>query len=859
MSSYTDWGNTTTQYGNYDSKGNYGYKIEAFGTAQQRRFDYTYDPRFHSKIATITEASVYGAGQKITTYTYDDYGNRTSETIDGYRPDGTPVSRTTAYQYNGPLHQLSQIDGPRTDVVDVTTFDYHPFTAYDPAFPTPYDPDNGRLRRVTGPAGVLRDNILYTATGKIASEMRPNGLKLSYRYYPGNDRLESLTQTDTLTGDASTTRWTYLATGEVESVTRGVGTPEAATVTLRYDDARRLTRIEDGEGNYIEYTLDTEGNQEAVKTYDPFGRLVTSLTQTFDAYNRLDTRIDTIEGMNVTTDYKFQPDGTLDTLTNGKGIVTDYTYDALQRLTHVTQNYNGTDTATANAQSRYDYDAQDHLTRVTDPNGNATTYLYDDLGNLLEQRSPDTGTTTYVYDAAGNRTALTDARNVTVYYHYDALNRLTRIDYPGTAEDVVYTYDTATGCANGHGRLCQVVDASGTTAYSFDAFGNTVATTRTELGKTYTTYYFYDALQRLFRIIYPDSRVVTYTRDTRGLITDVSATVNGTTTPIATARVFQADGQLVSQSFGNGLIETRNYDLQGRLADQALGSLDSRLLDYDANANLTRVQGTAQSGDYLYDPLDRLRQDKITTTTTSTTAFTYDKNGNRTKLGSTVYGYTTGTNQLVAVGSTALTLDVAGNTRTKGTWGYYYNQAGQLDQAYNGTTLRATYTYNHLGQRTRKVAGTTTTVYHYDLAGNLILETSGTATTKVAYVWADAQPLAHIVRSGTTDRLSYLHTDHLNTPRLATDTTQRVIWRWNGRAFGNTTAQNNPDGDTITTTINLRFPGQYYDSETGLNYNYYRYYDPNTGRYTTADPVSVSEHVQKSSTALRGDLASNQS
>lgn len=366
-----------------------------------------------------------------------------------------------------------------------------------------------------------------------------------------------------------------------------------------------------------------------------------------------------------------------------------------------------------------------------------------------------------------------------------------------------------------------------------------MATTRTELGKTYTTYYFYDTLQRLIRLIYPDSRVVTYARDTRGHITDVSATVNGTTTPIATARIFQADGQLSSQSFGNGLTETRNYDPQGRLADQALGSLDSRLLDYDANANLTRVQGTAQTGDYLYDPLDRLSQDKITTTTTSTNTFGYDKNGNRTKLGSTVYGYTAGSNKLVAVGSTSLTLDVAGNTRTKGTWGYYYNQAGQLNQAYNGTTLRATYTYNHLGQRTRKVAGSTTTVYHYDLAGNLILETSNTAATRAAYVWADDQPLAHIQRSGTTDRLSYLHTDHLNTPRLASDTAARIVWRWDGRAFGNTTPNNNPDGDTITTTINLRFPGQYYDSETGFHYNYFRYYDPSTGRYITSDPVGL--------------------
>lgn len=311
---------TTTQYGNYDTNGNYGYKIEAVGTPQQRRFDYTYDPRFHSKIATLTEASVYAAGQKITTYTYDDSGNRTSERIDGYRPDGTPVSRTTTYQYNGPLHQLSQIDGPRSDVADITTFDYHPFTAHDPDFPLPFDPDNGRLLRVTGPSGVLRDNILYTSTGKVASETRPNGLRITYGYYPGNDRLERMTQTDTLTGQTRTTRWTYLATGEVESITQGHGTPEATTLTLRYDDARRLTRIQDGLGNYMEYTLDTEGNQEAEKIYDASGVLKKQLSQTFDQYNRLDVSAQLNEAQN----HDFAPDGTLDKLTDGRNTVTDY-------------------------------------------------------------------------------------------------------------------------------------------------------------------------------------------------------------------------------------------------------------------------------------------------------------------------------------------------------------------------------------------------------------------------------------------------------------------------------------------------------------------------------------------------------
>jgi YD repeat-containing protein len=102
----------TTEYGGYDANGNPGFMIEAKGTTEERRTDYIYDPRYISKIATLTEPSVYAGASKITTYTYDDYGNRTSETISGFDPDGNPVNRTTTYLYNGPLHQLSQIDGP---------------------------------------------------------------------------------------------------------------------------------------------------------------------------------------------------------------------------------------------------------------------------------------------------------------------------------------------------------------------------------------------------------------------------------------------------------------------------------------------------------------------------------------------------------------------------------------------------------------------------------------------------------------------------------------------------------------------------------------------------------------------------
>lgn len=80
--------------------------------------------------------------------------------------------------------------------------------------------------------------------------------------------------------------------------------------------------------------------------------------------------------------------------------------------------------------------------RVTAPHGGVTSLVYDDLGNLRQEQSPDRGSSLYSYDRGGNRTQSTDARGITVAYSYDALNRLQSADYPGSAEDIGYQYDT---------------------------------------------------------------------------------------------------------------------------------------------------------------------------------------------------------------------------------------------------------------------------------------------------------------------------------------------------------------------------------------------------------------------------------
>jgi len=85
-----------------------------------------------------------------------------------------------------------------------------------------------------------------------------------------------------------------------------------------------------------------------------------------------------------------------------------------------------------------------------------------------------------------------------------------------------------------------------------------------------------------------------------------------------------------------------------------------------------------------------------------------------------------------------------------------------------------------------------------------------------------------------------VHTDHLNSPRRVSRASDNVVvWRWSSDPYGNGFADDDADGDGQRFTYNLRFPGQYYDAESGLNYNYLRNYDPAVGRYVESDPIGL--------------------
>lgn len=128
----------------------------------------------------------------------------------------------------------------------------------------------------------------------------------------------------------------------------------------------------------------------------------------------------------------------------------------------------------------------------------------------------------------------------------------------------------------------------------------------------------------------------------------------------------------------------------------------------------------------------------------------------------------------------------------------------------------------------------------YDEAGHLLGEYDDSGASIQDTIWLGDTLVATIQPNGAIVAVFYIHSDHLNTPRsISRPVDNVVVWRWDGDPFGTTTADQNPDGDAAAFVFSLRFSGQYFDAETGLNYNYYRDYYQATGRYQQSDPAGL--------------------
>ncbi|PWK54403.1 RHS repeat-associated core domain-containing protein [Pleionea mediterranea] len=176
--------------------------------------------------------------------------------------------------------------------------------------------------------------------------------------------------------------------------------------------------------------------------------------------------------------------------------------------------------------------------------------------------------------------------------------------------------------------------------------------------------------------------------------------------------------------------------------------------------------------------------------------------------------------------------DANGNTVRKGDIAFGYNSANRLSSVTNGE-ITATYFYNGKGERSVKVVNGVETHFIYNNKGQLIAEANGEGVVLKEYIYLNHQPYAQVIGND----VYYYHNSHLGTPDMMTDENQNIVWQASYTPFGKATIE------VEVIENNIRFPGQYYDEESGLHYNYFRDYDPETGRYIESDPIGLKAGV----------------
>ena len=668
---------------------------------------------------------------KITTSVYDTDGTQCgargalcSKTVqattdaDGSQafsatPSGTPRTWTYTYNANG---SVLTVNGPRTDVSDVTTYAYYANNDADLG-------KRGNVATITNAAGHVTSITAHNAHGQPTTIVDANGLTTNLVY----DLRQRLTSR---TVGSETTSYDYDGVGQLTKVTL----PDGSFLSYAYDAAHRLTGMQDSLGNRIAYTLDAMGNrtQEAVR--DPANALAQTRSRVFNNLNRLFQELGATAQV---TEYAYDNQGNVTSVKDPLNKLTANAYDALNRLRQVTDPALGV--------TQYAYNGLDALTQVTDPRNLVTGYTVDGLGNLTLQQSPDTGNTANTYDPAGNLLTQTDAKGQTTTYAYDVLSRVTLITFHDGSKQA-YAYDSGTSAL---GRLSSITETdpanvpTSVIAYAYDPHGRVTSETRTLGGQSYVTAYSYDSFGRMNGMTYPSGRTVTYAFDALGRINQLTTTKNSQSQVVVQNVSYYPFGGVTGFTFGNGQIYSRSVDQDGRIASYSLGAANYGI-GFDAASRVTGITETgnpANANTYAYDALDRLTSAVLPT---SSFGYSYDAVGNRlTKTigaATDTYAYQTTSNRIASISPASgplksFTFDPNGSTIADSVNTYAYDTRERMVQAVStlGTT---TYQVNALGQRVRKTNSAGDTVFHYDTRGRLIAETDpgGTLRRELIYL-----------------------------------------------------------------------------------------------------------------------------
>ncbi|ODS23275.1 hypothetical protein AB835_09650 [Candidatus Endobugula sertula] len=752
------------------------------------------------------------------TYTYDSRANLTGVT--------DPLGNTRHYEYqtyqpSGDGNVYSQLTGitDGSGVVEISvTYNGSRVSSYtdlENTYHYTFDTNRRLATKVDSQGSSWRYH--YNATGQRSRTEAPVGRTTTY----GRNSHSLLTRLTDPSGtiyeytyDQYSNRLTASdARGKVTTIYDGAK-PWPLTVTSRSGRVTTITYDSYGRPLIIK---DPENNNHQLQ-WSPHGDLLSVTNalghQTRISYNNQGMPLTVTDALGRTTQYQYDKVNNVIRITNPAGETTHYTYDAQDRLIAYTDG-NGDVTS-------YQYDQAHRVTEITNANQQRVRYQYDNFGRLQQRRFYDDTIFSYTYRNDNLINTMTRPDGIVTTYSYDAAKRLTQRKV-GDEETYTYTY-------NLRDELTSVTNNTGTVDVSYDDFGRTLAMTVNGQQHQYQ----YNTENEPTQL---NSLGVLQTQqyNQRGLLTQMAANSN------TYQYTYDSINRLTALTRSDITPSTYTYDSANQLTDihHGLGQRSHRY-QYDLASRLSQWQGVSdETRDYTYDRTGRLTQTQSSNTSADEN-YTYDALGNRQQHNAQLDV----ANRLIENDYHQYTYDINGNrtTVTNKLTGaierYQYNSLDQMIGYQRYTDIQPdtvasvdySYTYGPLGRRWSKTNNITNSITTFHWSGSALIGEVTNGTTR-RYLIEGSTPVGFIENGNIYHYLK----DHLGTAHQIIDSSGVVVWEGNYDSFGNAT-------ETVALIENnLRFAGQYFDQESGLHYNYFRYYDPKTGRYTQSDPIGLDD------------------
>lgn len=665
----------------------------------------------------------------------------------------------------------------------------------------------------------------YNELGLPVSVVEPDGSGWRYTY----DEQGNLTSVTDPAG--ATTRYAYDETGGLTAVTdaagavrrmenNAVGLPVASVDALgaatRYDRDQfgRIVAITDPtgnihrqawtiEGNLLSRTLpdgttarwrhDGEGNQ--VEYADPLGRVSTTSTTHFD----LPATEIAPDGTRL--EFGYDTELRLVSVTNQQGLVWRYSYDAAGNLVSETD-FNGRTV-------RYAYDPAGQLVARTNAAGETTRFVRDPLGNVVERYTGDS-VATFEYDPIGR---LLRARNADaeLVYQRDVLGRVLAETVNG--HTVASAYDVLGR------RVFRRTPTGAESRWRYDASGRPMALETA--GRTVT--FGYDSSGREVERLLDTGTILAQAWDPNSRLTEQTvSSVAGTRQP----RLIQRRGYHYR---ADGLLDAVEDHIQG-----------ARRFDLDESGRVTAVRGSGWTEQYAYDTAGRL--------TSSSAPGDPAEQGTREFAGTLVRRAGDVHYQHDAQGRVVMRQKRRLSAKPD-TWHYSWDADDRLVGVVTPDGTRWRYTYDPLGRRIAKQrltpdgTGVAEQVnFHWDAV--VIAEQVTLGAGALTWDWepdsfrvigqTERAPLRDAPQQWVDRQFYSIVTDVVGTPSELVDQAGNLAWHAEATLWGQALSRL-----TATASTPLRFPGQYFDPETQLHYNYARYYDPASAGYASADPLGL--------------------